>query len=150
MWLDHRIDVDDRAGVIARTEDPRSPADLFERLAGSADARAYVAQYARLIEQNPSTPQRVRDRIGVLIRRIADPEPPIVRILPEVGAALIAGTVTAGLVGLDWIEPAPVHLFVTFCLTVLVAHPVVLRSYRRWIDRRLAATAGELELLLPS
>lgn len=150
MWLDHRIDVDDRAGVMARTEDPRSLADLFERLAGSADARSYVARYARLIEQNPSTPQRVRDRIGVLIRRIADPEPPIVRILPEVGAVLIAGTVTAGLVGLYWIEPASVHLFVTFCLTVLVAHPVVLGSYRRWIDRRRAATAGELELLLPS
>lgn len=135
---------------MAATEDSRATAELADRVAGSADARAYVQRYARLIERNPSTPRPVRDRIGVLIRRIADPEPPYLRILPEVLTVLVALLVAAVLVAVGWIDAVPLHLFAAVCGGLLIAHPILVRVYRRWTGRRRARTVEELEVLLPS
>lgn len=133
-----------------RTDNSRPMAKLSKRVVACSEAAEYIERYARLIEQNPGTPQRVRDRIGVLIRRYIDPEPPIARMLPEVLAVVLAVLITAALVLLTWIDPIPVHMFAAACVTVLVTHPILVRLYRRWIDRRRTDTIAELEVLLPS
>lgn len=133
-----------------QTEDPRLTAKQADRVAESAEAREFLERYVRLIQRNPSTPSDVRARVGVLLRRVADPEPPILRVAPEVAAAVVAIVVAAALVVLEWIQPVPMHLFIAVCAAFLIAYPGLLRVHRRRVRRRRSDAIRELEVLLPS
>lgn len=142
-------------GAMKRIDDARADVPhVGERgpAAGSTDAvtRDYVDRYARLLARDPSTPQAARNRIGRLIRRLADPEPPFLRLLPEMLSAVFAAFVTIILAASLWIAADPFPLFVSFSVAFLVAYPVAMVIRRRVVDRRRVATLRELEVLLPS